>query len=734
VDHRTDQFSLGVTLYEMLAGQRPFRGATAAETLTAILREEPEPLSVLAPSVPAPVRWLVERCLAKEPAQRYDSTRDLARELSTLGLHLSDARLATASATQPREGGRDRRLRPGAVAAVVAFAVLATAAVTTALGWGLGRPSPPTRFEIRLPDGHYLSQYRQPFAFSPDGRLLVYSAFTWKTPFLEQNPPQLFLRPLDSFEARPIPGTEGGVQPVFSPDGKHVAFAASAEKRYALRRVPVAGGAVSTVCESDIPFGLAWSADGFLYFAEELGPLLRVPATSGTPEAITKLDVAGNEVSHRLPHFLPDGRTLLYTSLRWTTLGPSWKKARVFAGRVGETGRSLVADWASDARWAPPGHVLFAREGRLYAAPFDAKSLSLGGAASPILESVSHSIWTSNSARETGAAMVDVAGGGLVAWVNGGVTPPEDGPLVWVDASGKETPVDLPQGPFLGGRLSPDGGTLLVQYGYPTRQLEVLDLARGARRDVTFGMNPGSAVWGPGPGRITFASDHEGPWRIYSRRVDAGSEEVETLWQGEGSPSSSPGAWSRDGRVLAFTVFDMKTGHDIWLLERGKGARPLVASQFREVHPDISPDGRWLVYTSNEPGRAEIFVRPLEGDGASEQVSAGGGVAPIWSGNGSAILYWSLAPGGGRPGLFRVRFGFSAKGLSLGRPEKLLEARYVNFYPGRPWDLAPDGRVLIVKDTDPEVQRTWFEKALGDRIRVDLGGLPALLEETGKGP
>ena len=288
--------------------------------------------------------------------------------------------------------------------------------------------------------------------------------------------------------------------------------------------------------------------------------------------------------------------------------------------------------------------------------------------------------------------------------------------------------------PFVGGRLSPDGGRLLVQYAYPERQLEVLDLARGARRNVTFGMNPRWAVWGPGPGRITFQSDHEGPWRIYSRRVDAGSEEVETLRQDEASLYSSPGAWSRDGRVLAFRVFDRKTKHDIWLLERGKGARPLVASQFWEVHPDISPDGRWLVYTSTEPGRTEVFVRPLEGDGASQQVSAGGGVAPIWSGDGSAILYWSLAPGGGRSGLFRVRFGSSAKGLSLGRPEKLLEAPYEHLWPGRPWDLAPDGRVLIVKAMDPAVQRTWFEKALGDRIRVDLGGLPALLEETGKGP
>ncbi len=746
VEYRSDQFSLGIVLYEMLAGTRPFKGASVAETLTAIIREEPEPLAAAAPQVPAPVRWLVERLLAKDARGRYESTADLARDLKTLSLHLSEAGMSSGSAraaAASTAGRRSWRTLPGpAVAGLVAAAVLVTALVTDSLLRGKARgPAPVNRVEVRLPEGHYLSRFRQQFALSPDGRLLVFSAIAWKDGDPEESPRQLFLRPLDSFEARPIPGTEavgtaGGRNPVFSPDGRHIAFSFKSDGKDFLKRVPVAGGAATTICQCDAAWGKEWSS-GSILFASVRGPLQRVPDAGGTPEAVTALDAAEGEVSHRLPHLLPDGRTVVYTALRWETEGMTWAKVRIYGQRLGEKERSLLAEGGSDGRWVPPGNLIFAREGRLFAAPFDASSLRVGGQAVPVLEGVSHWIWAPGEDGESGAASLDVAAD-TFAWVPGSVIPELTGSLVWIDRAGKKTPVDLPKGPFPNGRISPDGKRLLVFYFYPGRQAEIVDLASGARRNVTFEMNPLSAIWGPGPDRITFVSNHEGPPRIYSRKVDAGPEEVETLWRGTGRGGIAVGSWSRDGKTLAFVVSDPKTGYDIWLLEQGKAPRPFVSSQFGEMHPDISPDGRWLLYTSDEPGRYEVFVRPLSG-GPPRQVSAGGdrvlgGRQPLWSRDGSAITYWGNGPTPGLWVLFRVGVTVSGDGLSLGQPARLIEApsKGVRSYPNHGWDMAPDGRILRGEWMTEADSRAWEEKTLSDRIRIDLGGLPALLSGAGK--
>ncbi len=555
VDHRSDQLSLGVVLQEMLTGKRPFAGATAAETLAAVIREEPEPLEVGAPEVPAPVRWLVERLLSKDPHGRYDATADLARDLRTWSLHLSEAgtsRGTVSDAAPGRAGKRSWRTLPASVAAaLVAVAILAGALVTGPFLKGRVRTSAPvTRLEIRLPDGHYLSRWRHSFALSPDGRLFVFSAFTWKKPFDEENAPRLFYRPLDSFEARSIPGTVGGFQPVFSPDGQQVAFTATSDGRPFPKRIPVAGGEATTICQSDAPFVGAWSADGSILFASMTGSLQRVSETGGTPEAATTLDASEGEVSHRLPHLLPDGRTAVYTALRWETEWLSWAKVRTIGQRRGENERSLLVEGGSDGRWVPPGNLLFAREGRLFAAPFDARALRLGGKAAPVLEGVSQSTWTGDKYLETASAMLDVSTNAF-AWVPGSVTPEFQSSLVWIGESGKETPVALPKGAVLSGRISPDSDQALVSYFYPGRQVELIDLARGARRNVTFEMNPIWAIWGPGPARITFASDHEGPPRIYSRRIDAGPEEVETPWNGTGHELGL-GSWSRDGSSIYY--------------------------------------------------------------------------------------------------------------------------------------------------------------------------------------
>lgn len=252
---------------------------------------------------------------------------------------------------------------------------------------------------------------------------------------------------------------------------------------------------------------------------------------------------------------------------------------------------------------------------------------------------------------------------------------------------------------------------------------------------MTFGMNnAGWAIWGPGPGRITFVSDHEGPTRIYSRTLDAGPDQIDTLWKGDGNSFPALGSWSRDGKTLAFLVYGEKTDFDIWLLEQGKEPRPFLATQFPECFPAISPDGRWLLYTSEEPGREEVFVRPLSGEGSPHQVSVGGGSDPLWSPDGSAVFYRAWEP---QPTLvvatFRVRVRAAGEGLSFDRPERLFGTAGLSWgAPAQSWDVARDGRFVVTKGVDPAERQAFTEKVLSDRIYVDLDGLPALLEEAGK--
>ncbi len=732
VDHRSDQFSLGVTLYELLSGRRPFCGASRADTLAAILREEPLPLSAAAPWVPAPVRWLVERCLAKDPAERWDTTRDLARELRTIRLDSAAERLppgATPSGTGPgRRRSSPRTLLAAAAGAVLLFTVVQTASLRRGTRNGT---APVARFEVTLPEGWFLSPYSRALDLSPDGRLLVFSAFARKEPLELPGEALLFLRSLDDLEARPLAGTEGAVMPAFSPDGRHVAFASSANGKPALRRIPVAGGPVETVCACEAAYGLAWGPDGKILHAGSEGPLFSVPSTGGRAEPATTLDTSDRELSHRLPSLLPDGRTVVYTALR-AGAATRWERARLWAGRAGESERSLLAEGGSDGRFSPPGHLVFARNGALLAAPFDPEARRLTGTPVVVLAAVRHSIRTTNLGLETGAAHVAISRGGLLAWSPGSVTPPVVRAPAWVDRSGRETPVEgaPADAPVLSLRVSAEGRRVLFTYSYPGYEAEVLDLDRGGRQRVTFGANPPFAIWGPGRDAITYTSGHV----IFTRRLDAGPDEAETLWEAPANRRPLLGSWSRDGRVLAFVMSSPDTANDVWLLERGREPHPFAASRFNEASPDLSPDGRWLLYSSWAPGRAEVLARPVEADGGIVHVSTDGGTEPLWSRDGRSVYYWKDLAGSPDRTLYRVPVAQREGSLAFGVPERLFASSISTATPGHGWDVAPDGRFLVRKRMPDQARHAWWSRLLSNRLLVDTGGVAHLLADAPPAP
>jgi len=723
VDHRSDQFSFGIVLYEMLVGLRPFRGGSDAETLTSIIREEPEPLEKVAPTVPGRVRWIVERCLAKEPAGRFDSTRDLAKDLASCRMHLSETSgVGSAAVPSSRSWRTVARWGPWVLAAAAAAALVFVLGRKPAAGV--------ERFEIELPRDYQLRATGHALDISPDGRQVVIAAFRWKTPYRDDEPTRLFVRPLDAIEATPLPGIESGTDPVYSPDGRWIAFVAASPGRTYLKKIPAEGGTPVTLCECSPTGGITWMGNESLVFSSRQGgPLRRVPATGGDSEPVTRLDEKDGDVGHILPHALPDGKTVVYTAIRYSLYGATEERTRLYAQRIGSVERSLLVEGAWDGRWASPGVLLFAKKGTLFAARFSSSRLSLTGPPMPVLEGVAHSVMAGIRQFNTGAAQFAVSREGRLVHAPGSVHPERQRAVVWVDEKGKETSIDLPGQSYLSLNISPDGSQLLFSRNYPGEQVEVLDLDRGTRRRVTFAGSHSYAIWGPGPGRVTFVSDHEGPWRLYSRALGAPPEQIETVWRGTGR-GVSLGSWSADGKLLAFPEMSENGEWDIWLLPAGGEARPLLSTRFDEVNPEISPDGKWLAYSSNEPGRYEVFVRRLDGPSSAKQVSVAGGREPVWSRDGGHLCYKKWEASGSSTSVYRVKVTETDGSLKLGRAEKLFEGAYGMASLGRNWDVAIDGRFILDKPTSDDDWKVYYDRIYPHRIRVDLGGVPRLMAEA----
>ena len=715
VDRRTDIWSFGLVLLEMLIGKRIYAGKSFTETIAAVIHQDLS-LEGLPKDTPWRIRELLERCLRKDPRMRLQHMGDARIELSQ---ELSDP-----DSGLPVETTKRRIATLPMVGIAVAIALVVASVTWLAKPAREAVPLPVVHAEIVLAEGDRLAHF---LAISPDGQTLAFHA----GPEPDGEPAmvktrEIMLRRLDQPREMPIAGTQGwGRYPTFSPDGASIAYAT----RDGLYRVPATGGQPTKLCENRFtedgrlrpPFGLTWGEDDTIIIGDGTfiigrhNGLQRVAASGGPVETITEVDSDARELSHRLPHFLPGSRAVLFTVHRYEHFLAAPGAWSVWALRL-ETGeRTLVVEHASDARYAN-GQIVFVREGSLLTAPFDPDRLEMTGDPRIVLEGVQHWVYTQNTGTETGGGQFALSPTGTLAYVPGSVYPEQKTTVVSVDREGNETAIGVEPRSYGSLRGSPDGRQLLLSVNYaPTSAVWIHDMERGVSRRQRADGYGLYAAWGPGPGWITYdRTSDDGERRLLSKPIGGSLADETEIAYPEG-PIIWMGEWSPDGKHLAGLGGG---GMDLWTYTVGEGWTPLTETDnVREGWPAFSPDGRWLAYGSNESGASmEVYVRPFPGAGPTVQVSRSGGIAPVWSRDGTELFFRSVAES--QRWIMAAPVSSIDGRLDIGRPVRLFEDIYIFTTPVRRWDILADGKFAFSKRRDAEQRREELRALQPDRIRI----------------
>jgi len=615
-DGRTDVFAFGAVLYEMATGRKAFSAASQASLITAIMSAEPPAISSVQPMSPPGLDRVVKKCLAKDPEDRWQNAGDLASELKWIAESGSQAGVAAPTILARRRRGRLAWALCGLLA--VTAAVLAYRLMSRDQGGGAA-----VHAAILLPE--QVQAQIGTTVISPDGNSVIFQEMG------SSDSAPLWLRALGSDEVRPVPGTEGGSFPFWSPDGRALGFFTTRK----LKRIDLAGAAATTVCDLvDAGRGGTWSKDGVIVFSPGRNTgLSRVAATGGNPEPLTKPDASRGDSSHRWPYFLPDGRHFVY----YATPNSGPKSALYYASVDGKENRLLLED-SSNAEFAR-GHLLFVRRHKLFAQPFDPDRGRLSGSPMLVADGVGDGFGVNR-------AMFSASSRGALVYVP---TPsPPRSTLEWLDRAGKRQGAVGELGNWYDPVLSPDGRRLAVGIGDNLAEqgsVWVLDLARSTRTRLTFG--PGSAwspVWSPDSERVAYIREANKGYGIYVKAASGDGAEEQLAAPGVFGDVSDLliSGWSPDGRTLLITLFKSREGnYGIWTLPASGGGKPqaLIDTPVDEYSPSLSPDGRWIAYASRESGRGEIYVQPFPGPGGKFQISSDGGDAPVWRKDGREVIF-----------------------------------------------------------------------------------------------
>jgi eukaryotic-like serine/threonine-protein kinase len=691
VDKRTDIWAFGCMLYQLLTGQRAFRGETVQDTIAAVLQREPD-WGALPETTPLSIGALLRRCLQKDLNRR-------ARDAGDIRIELEEA-LAAPTTGEPTTAAKGIRALGRRALVLSLCALLLGAAIATVAVRNL-KPSPPppprpvSRFAVTLPPGQQLAGLDggNAVALSPDGTHLAYVARQGGTQ-------QLYLRAMNSLEAKPVSGTEGAFEPFFSPDGQWLGFFAGRN----LKKVSVSGGAALTLGASRFPLGASWGSQGMIAFTPGFDPggsVVQISDAGGMPQPLTRLEKG--QGLHGWPEFLPGDKALLFAATT-NANNRNWTNAQVAVQSVGTGQQRNLIQGGMQPSYAPSGHLVYAQGGSLMAVPFDPRRLAVTGTAVPVVDAVLQS-------AVTGAAQYSISTTGSLVYVPGGIQGSQSRP-VWVSRNGAEQPLAATVHDYMFPRVSPDGRRLAVGIVEQESQVWLYDLSRETLTRLTFGgdvnTNP---AWTPDGKRIAFRSNKEGPLNLFWQLAD-GSGGLERLTTSE--YTNIPNSWSLDGQLLAFSENNPSTGLDIWILRLSdRKAEPFLRTPFNETAPHFSPDGHWLAYTSNESGRYEIYVLPYPGPGGKWQISTEGGTEPVWNPNGRELFYRSSDK------MMAVDVA-TQPGFAAGKPRVLFEGPYQPTpitFPN--YDVSPDGqRFLMLKPSEQEhavptqinVVLNWFEE------------------------
>jgi Tol biopolymer transport system component len=698
-DERSDIWSLGVVIYEMLSGRLPFNNQSGQGLAYQIVHQEPEPLTALRSGLPIEIDQIVAKAMAKDPARRYQHVDDLLVDLETLKKRLPDLGRTTAwtgKATALRSPSRWKKIVPWVAA--VGLVLIAAASII----WKPWRsvPAPAdaqvVRFTVKLPEGDSFQGvgiFGSAIDLSPDGQEAVYAARRGKVR-------SLFRWSLADSQPTPIPDTQGAVAPLLSHDKVWVTFAAGRE----IKRVNVQTGGSSTLGASgdsarlfdvDVAFfGGCWLTDRDLLLSECTRGLRLFSLDSGQKKTVSDVFYApkDGERQHQFPQVLPGTRWVLFTI--WNA--PTDSSIAVRSLDTGE--QKMLLKPGSYARYSPSGHIVYAWQGDLYAVPFDIRRLEIKGTPVKVLEGIM-------MVEQRGAAYFSVSENGSLAYIQGPFVKSAQA-LGWVDLKGNIVDLDLPA-PDRGVRLSPDG-TMALAARMPdagmNHEIWIYEFERGVSRPLTDQkIDSYWGIWTPDGNGVVFAATPDNTKTLPLYRVAADGSLAPELFLPADATWFMPYSWSPGGKLLAVQKGNADNT-DIWMLPAGGAPKPypVLSAPYSEIHPAISPDGRWLAYASNESKRFEVKVRPLTGPGTVVQLSSEGGWEPAWSPDGSTLYYRSLI--GTKMMAVSIEPG---PVLRAGTPKLLFEnSRLVAGWAwGRNYDISPDGkRFLMITSSPPP---TW---------------------------